>query len=138
MILSENIFFQFSLLLAMTVGVAVFIRAMKQPLIIAYILAGIVAGPMFFNLLHGTSELYDIFASFGIVLLLFVIGLHLDLKYLKRIGKVSLFAGLGQVIFTSVMGFFILLWLGFDTASSIYLSIAITFSSTIEIGRAHV
>ena len=133
MVLTESIFFQFSFLLAMTVSIAMLVRALKQPLIIAYIVAGIVAGPMFFNLLHGKSEIYEIFANFGIVLLLFVIGLHLDLKYLKKIGKVALFAGLGQVIFTSVMGFFILLGLGFDTASSIYLSIAVTFSSTIVI-----
>ena len=101
MILTENIFFQFSFLLAMTVGLAVLVRALKQPLIIAYILAGIVAGPMFFNLLHGENELYKIFANFGIVLLLFAIGLNLDFKYLKKIGKISFWAGLGQVIFTS-------------------------------------
>ncbi len=135
MILTENIFFQFSFLLAMTVGLAVLVRALKQPLIIAYILAGIVAGPMFFNLLHGENELYKIFANFGIVLLLFAIGLNLDFKYLKKIGKISFLAGLGQVVFTSVLGFFIISSLGFDIRSSIYLSIAITFSSTIVITK---
>jgi len=129
----ENIFFQFSFLLAMTVGVSILVRLLKQPLIIAYILVGIVAGPMFFNLLHSQAETYEIFAKFGIALLLFMIGLQLDFKHLKRIGKISLLAGFGQVIFTFIVGFFILLGLNFDIVSSIYFSIAITFSSTIVI-----
>jgi len=133
MILAENIFFQFSFLLAMTVTVAVFVRILKQPLIIAYILVGIVAGPMFFNMLHHGNETYEIFSNFGIVLLLFIIGLHLNFKHLKKIGKISFFAGTGQIFFTFIIGFLILSWLDFDLISSIYFSMSITFSSTIVI-----
>ncbi len=129
----DNIFFQISTLLAMTVTIAFFVRLMRQPLIIAYITAGIIAGPMFFNLLHGDQHTYEAFSQFGVVLLLFIIGLNLNFKHLKSIGKASFITGLGQVLFTSIVGLGILLALGFAFTSALYLSVAITFSSTIII-----
>lgn len=128
-----NIFLQISTLLALTVSIAFFVRLLKQPLIIAYIVAGIVAGPMFFNLIHGGRDLYDIFAQFGVVLLLFVIGLNLNFNHLKSIGRVSFITGFGQVIFTAVIGTLILLALGMSMMTSAYLAVAMTFSSTIII-----
>lgn len=129
----DNIFFQISILMAMTVTISFFIRLMRQPLIIAYITAGIIAGPMFFNLLHGDRQTYQAFAQFGVVLLLFIIGLNLNFRHLKSIGLASFISGIGQVLFTSIIGIFILSMLGFSFASSVYLAISITFSSTIII-----
>ena len=128
-----NIFLQISILLALTVSIAFLVRLLKQPLIIAYIVAGIIAGPMFFNLLHGGKELYDVFAQFGVVLLLFVIGLNLNFNHLKRIGRVSFITGVGQVVFTGVIGALLLLAMNMSVATSVYLAIAMTFSSTIII-----
>lgn len=129
----DNIFFQISTLLAITVTIAFFIRLMRQPLIIAYIVAGIIAGPMVFNLLNGDTQAYEAFAQFGVVLLLFIIGLNLNFKHLKSIGRTSLVAGLGQVVFTSVIGTLILLALNFSVPSAVFLAVSITFSSTIII-----
>lgn len=67
------------------------------------------------------------------ILLLFVIGLHLDLSHLREIGKVSFISGIGQVVFTVVFGSIILFWLDFPLVTSIFLAGAITFSSTIII-----
>lgn len=129
----DNIFFQISALLALTLSIAFFIRIMRQPLIIAYIIAGIIAGPMFFNLLHGDKHMYEAFAQFGVVLLLFIIGLNLNFKHLKSIGLASFITGIGQVLFTSIVGAILLLALDFSLISSIYLAVSITFSSTIII-----
>lgn len=129
----DNIFFQISILLALTLTIAFLVRIMRQPLIIAYILSGIIAGPMFFNLLHGDKFMYDAFAQFGVVLLLFIIGLNLNFKHLKSIGRVSFITGIGQVLFTSVVGVVILLLLDFSLISAIFLAVSITFSSTIII-----
>jgi Kef-type K+ transport system membrane component KefB len=129
----DSFFVQISTLLAVTVGAAFIIRLFRQPLIIAYIVAGIVCGPYILNLLHGDGHLYEVFAQFGVVLLLFIIGLNLNFNHLKSIGRTSLFTGLGQVIFTAGVGFLILLGLGVPTRSAMYLAIAITFSSTIII-----
>ena len=131
--MGENIFLQISALLAITAGIAFFIRLLRQPIIIAYIVAGVVAGPMFFNLLHADKSMYEAFAQFGVVLLLFIIGLNLNFNHLKSIGKASFITGVGQVAFTSIIGVIILLALDVRLMTAIYLAVAITFSSTIII-----
>ena len=129
----DNIFLQISALLALTVSIALVMRLLRQPLIVAYIVAGIVAGPLFLNFISGDQKIFSTFANFGVVLLLFVLGLNLNFNHIKRIGRVSVIAGLSQVIFTAVIGGLILLWLEFSFSSAAYLAIAITFSSTIII-----
>lgn len=128
-----NIFLQLSALLSVAVGVAFFTRLLKQPLIVAYIFAGIVCGPFILNLFHGNSHLYDTFAQLGIVLLLFIIGLNLNFHHLRSIGRISFITGLGQVLFTASLGMFLLLVIGTPVTAAAYLAVAITFSSTIII-----
>jgi len=129
----ENVFFQISILLAITTAFAIFARLLRQPLIIAYIIAGIFGGPLFLNLLSGDKSTYNIFAQFGVALLLFVIGINLNFRHLRSIGLVSLISGVTQVIFTASIGALILLLLNFSLTTSLYLGVAITFSSTIVI-----
>lgn len=127
----DNIFLQVSALLGITVSVAFFVRLLKQPLMIAYIIAGIVAGPLVLNFMHGDSHLFDAFSEFGIVLLLFVVGLSLNISHVKKIGKVSFSTGIIQFLFTSILGILILTALNFSLMSAVYIGIALTFSSTI-------
>lgn len=129
----DNLFIQTSLLLSIAVATAFIIRLLKQPLIVSYIFAGIICGPLLLNIIHGDSHFYETFSQFGVVLLLFIIGLNLNLNHLKSIGKVSLITGLGQVIFTAVFGTLILVFLNFNFKASLFLAIAMTFSSTIII-----
>ncbi len=129
----DNIFLQISILLGITVSIAFVIRLLRQPLMIAYIISGILAGPLFLNLLHGDSHLYEAFAEFGIVLLLFMVGLSLNFDHIKRIGKAAVVTGVGQIVFTGGIGFYIVYSLGFSVVSALYLGIAMTFSSTIVI-----
>lgn len=129
----DNLFVQISSLLAITVSIAFIVRLLRQPLIVAYIFAGIICGPFVLNLLHGDHEMYEMFAQFGMVLLLFIIGLNLNLGHLKSIGRVSLITGMGQIIFTAGIGIVILLAINTQIVSAIYLAVAITFSSTIII-----
>ena len=129
----DNIFIQISALLAITVSIAFITRMLRQPLIVAYIFAGIIAGPFILNLFSGDHEMYETFAQFGVVLLLFIIGLNLNFTHLKSIGKVSLITGLGQVIFTAGIGTVLLLAINTQVTAALYLAVAITFSSTIII-----
>lgn len=105
-------------------------RLLKQPLIIGYILSGILVGPFVLNLV-GNIESISTFADFGIAFLLFIVGLNLSPKIIKEVGMIAVLTGLGQVIFTSVIGYIIGIGLGFDSVTSIYIAIALTFSSTI-------
>jgi len=129
----DNIFIQISVLLGITVSVAFLMRVLRQPLLIAYLIAGIIAGPLFLNLLQSGGQTFDALAEFGVVLLLFVVGLSLNIQHIKSIGKVAVIAGLAQVIFTASLGFLILLAMKFPASSAIYLALALTFSSTIII-----
>jgi Kef-type K+ transport system membrane component KefB len=125
-------FAEMSLLLLVTALTAFIMHRIKQPLVIAYILAGIIAGPQFFNWLKSSHEL-EIFAEAGIVFLLFIVGIHLNPTVIKEVGKIALITGLGQILFTSAIGMAIALALGFATGQALYIAIALTFSSTIII-----
>ncbi|MDA1079278.1 MAG: cation:proton antiporter [bacterium] len=124
------VFFELALVLAVTVVLSFLLRALRQPLIIAYILAGILVGPSGLNLIQAYDFL-ELFSQFGITILLFIVGLHLSPSVIKEVGKVSSITGIGQVVFTSVLGFGILMLLKFSVLEATYLSLALTFSSTI-------
>lgn len=115
-----------------TVVITYIIRLFKQPLIIGYILSWIILWPYLLNFLaHG--EIFDTFSKIGISLLLFIVGIGLNAKTIKETWKVSLITWLGQVFFTSIIGFFIIKLLWFSNIEALYIAIAITFSSTIII-----
>lgn len=128
----ESSFVNVSMIILVALGVSAVMRLLRQPLIIGYIFTGILVGPYFFNLLQGNNAV-GTFSQLGVALLLFTVGLHLNPKVIKEVGKVSLITGIGQVVFTSVIGFFIANLLGFSLVASIYIAIALTFSSTIII-----
>jgi len=127
-----DLFIEIGLILIVTTILVAIMHIFKQPLIIAYILSGILLGPYFFNVVR-SEEMLVIFSQLGIALLLFIVGLGLNPKVLKEVGKISVITGLSQIAFTSIIGFFISKILGFSTMASIYIAIALTFSSTIII-----
>lgn len=129
--MTDNIFLNLSVLLAVTATVAFIVRLFRQPLVVAYLVAGVLVGPVAFNVLHDDGVLYRAFADLGVVLLLFVVGLSLNLRHLREIGRSAMMAGLGQFLFASLVGFLLLLLLPLPMPSRIYLAVAITFSSTI-------
>lgn len=128
----SEIFIQLSVILLVVLAVSFIMRFLKQPLIIAYIISGIIVGPFALDLLKN-HEFLAVFSELGVAFLLFMVGLHLSPKVIKEVGKISLIIGIGQVLFTAIFGFFICLWLNFDWLSSLYLAVALTFSSTIII-----
>lgn len=130
--MNPEIFVELSKILIVTVVIAGFMRLLKQPAIIGYILSGIIAGPFVFNIIDSTTTLTT-FSQIGIALLLFFVGLNLNPKVIKDVGKISLITGLGQVIFTTSIGFIISKSLGLSTIASLYVAIALAFSSTIII-----
>jgi len=119
-------------ILILATAVSIVMRLLKQPLIVGYIITGILAGPHFLNVFQSTEHI-DVFSKIGITTLLFIVGLHMNPKVIKEIGKVSLLTGIGQVLFTTLTGFALAIILGIERIAAIYISIALTFSSTIII-----
>ncbi|PIN89476.1 sodium:proton exchanger [Candidatus Pacearchaeota archaeon CG10_big_fil_rev_8_21_14_0_10_34_76] len=128
----ENIIFELGLIIGLATILVLIFKFVKQPPIIAYMITGILAGPLFFNFLHSTT-LFESFSHIAVALLLFIVGLNLDFRIMKNFGKVSFVVGIGQLLITAGLGFFLGRYLGFSDISAIYISIALAFSSTFVV-----
>lgn len=131
-LISESPFLEFSVILVLAALIGSIGQLLKQPLIVMFIALGIIVGPAFLDITQ-SKENIKLLAEIGIAVLLFIVGLKLDLRLIKSIGKIALLTGLGQVFFTSAIGFIIGLALGFSSLHSFYIAVALTFSSTIII-----
>ncbi len=127
-----TVFQQFAVLLLIAAALGLIAGWLKQPLILAYIVMGVAAGPALIGW-AAPAEALGLLAEFGVTLLLFAVGLKLDPRLVRHLGPVALATGLGQLGFTIVIGYAICLLLGYDWVTALYVSIALTFSSTIII-----
>jgi Kef-type K+ transport system membrane component KefB len=125
-----EVFVEIALLLFVATSFAFLMRLLRQPLVVGYILAGVFAGPYFLNILHANEHI-ELFSKIGITILLFIVGLSLNPRVIREVGKVSLVTGVGQVVFTSIIGFILAVFLGIERIAAFYIAIALTFSSTI-------
>lgn len=108
----DSPFYEFAAILILSAIVGAVMGNLKQPLIVAFIIVGILVGPSGLGLVHSMEEV-ELLAELGIAILLFVVGLKLDLHLVRTTGVVALITGLGQVVFTSFVGYIIALALGF-------------------------
>jgi Kef-type K+ transport system membrane component KefB len=127
-----SVYQEVTLLLIATAVLGLIALRLRQPVIVAYILIGIVAGPSVLDWVSA-HEPMQLLAEIGVTVLLFVVGLKLDIHLIRKLGKVALATGLGQLAFTIVLGFLIGLALDMGWLRSLYVAVALTFSSTIII-----
>jgi len=123
---------EIAILLLLAAAVGVLALRLRQPLILAYIVLGIIVSPGITGWVTA-HEPIDLLAQIGITVLLFVVGLKLDPHLVRNLGAVALATGLGQLFFTIVFGFMIVLAFGVDPLTALYVAVALTFSSTIII-----
>lgn len=128
----ESVFLELSYIIILTAILAGVAKLLKQPLIIAYIATGILVSPQVFDLVKSHDSIAT-FSQLGVAFLLFMVGLNLSPKAVKDVGKVSMITGIGQVVFTSLIGFVLARFFGFSVVEAIYIAVALTFSSTIVI-----
>lgn len=132
MFMFAEVFNQFAVVLLIAAGVGAVGLLLRQPLIVSFIAVGILVGPSVLDIVTAEKEM-DLLAQMGIAVLLFLVGLRLDVQHIRQMGSVALATGLGQVAFTSIIGFALCLMLGMDRVTSVYVAVALTFSSTIII-----
>ena len=128
----EGFFIEFAVVIVAATLMGFIFRKLKQPVLLAFIVTGIILGSSFLNMIT-YHELLNIFSEFGIAFLLFLVGINLDLRVFKEIGKTSVITGIGQIIFTTLIGLGLATFLRFSFLESMYIAIALTFSSTIII-----
>jgi Kef-type K+ transport system membrane component KefB len=119
------------LIVVVSAVLAVLARTIKMPTIVVYIFAGLLLGPITGWLT--VDHTIEIISEVGIALLLFLVGLELSLDKIRDVGKVAVAAGIGQVVFTALGGYAIAWALGFTVMEGIFISVALTFSSTVVV-----
>lgn len=125
-------FEEVALLLVMAAGIGLLGTLARQPLIVSFIVVGLIAGPSALDVVRSDEQI-GLLSELGIAVLLFLVGIKLDVKLIRSLGVVSVTTGLGQVIFTAFFGYLIGLGLGLGHITSLYVAVALTFSSTIII-----
>jgi Kef-type K+ transport system membrane component KefB len=114
---------------------ALLAKALRQPLLLAYLVAGIVLGPKIgFGLIKDEASI-TLISEIGLILLLFIIGLEIDLKKLLSAGRTLIVSGLSQFLICVALGigFFVLMGftLGGGRFDALYLAVAMALSSTM-------
>jgi Kef-type K+ transport system membrane component KefB len=129
---TANTFYEIASLILLAAGVGFVGLLLRQPLVVAFIAVGVLAGPDMLGIVHSV-EAIGLLSQIAIAVLLFLVGLKLDLTLVRNLGAVAVATGLGQVTFTAFFGFLICLALGLDWLTALYVAVALTFSSTIII-----
>jgi len=105
-------------------------RWARQPLLLAYIAAGIVIGPVGFGFITETESIQTL-AELGLAFLLFIVGLEIDLRKLLQSGKVASVTTVVQVAGSALLGWGAARLLGYHGLPALYLGAAVAFSSTM-------
>jgi Kef-type K+ transport system membrane component KefB/voltage-gated potassium channel Kch len=124
------LFSEIALALVLAVVFGFIAHSLKQPPIIGFILAGIAVG-VFASPELATVDVIEGLAPIGVALLLFLVGLEMNMKDLRNVGWPSLIGGIAQVVVTFGIGYLIISTLGFAALPAAYLAIAMALSSTI-------
>ena len=127
-----NVFTALSVIIVIASLMALIMRLIRQPLIIGYILTGVIVGPFAFHVLKSASTI-ETFSNIGIALLLFIIGLGLNPRVIKEVGKIAGLVGVVEVFLISIAGWLVGRLVGLDSRQSVFLGVALSFSSTIII-----
>jgi Kef-type K+ transport system membrane component KefB len=130
--LHASLFYELTALLVLAAAIGLVGQLLRQPLIVSFIVCGILAGPSALGIVQSPENI-DLLAELGVAVLLFLIGLKLDLKLIRGSGSVALAAGLGQVLVTTLIGYALAGMFGLGVVTSFYVAVALTFSSTIII-----
>ncbi|HEY5806213.1 MAG TPA: cation:proton antiporter, partial [Candidatus Saccharimonadales bacterium] len=128
--MEQSIFYQLSLVLALAAGISLLARMFRQPPIIGYIISGFVVGPALLNVVHA-EEAFNSFSQIGIALLLFMIGLGLNVAVIKSVGRPVVLTFLCIVLGLGPAGYGVAQLLGFNVTESLLIATSLLFSSTI-------
>ncbi|MBC7707815.1 cation:proton antiporter, partial [Polaromonas sp.] len=133
--MDHTIFYQLSLVMAVAAGLLLVAKLLRQPAVIAYIVAGFVVGPSLLNSISDRAA-FDSFSEIGIALLLFIIGLGLNVGIVKTTGKPALLSFLGIVAGVGALGYGAANLLGSTNTESLIIATCLLFSSTIVVIKA--
>jgi CPA2 family monovalent cation:H+ antiporter-2 len=132
----EQILQDFAVIMIIASVMTLIFYRLKQPIVIGFIVAGIIIGPHTppFSLIHNTDVL-NLFAEMGVILLLFTVGMEFPIQKLKRIGRKAIIIATSEALGTLAIGFFTAQALGLGFYDSLFIALAISVTSTVIVMR---
>jgi CPA2 family monovalent cation:H+ antiporter-2 len=129
---SDFIVQDFAVIMIIAAIMLIITYKLKQPMVIGYILAGMVIGPYTppFTLIQSV-ETVNVFAELGIIMLLFVIGTEFPIAKLKSVSRTAIIVGIPESLGTLIIVFFIAQTLGFSFFDSVFIALAMSITSTV-------
>jgi CPA2 family monovalent cation:H+ antiporter-2 len=126
----------FAIIMILASVMALISYKLKQPLVIGYIIAGIIIGPHTppFSLIWHL-DILNLFAEIGIILLLFVVGMEFPIEKLRSIGKKASIIAMAEALGTFAVGFIVAQYLHYSVYNSLFLALAISVTSTVIVMR---
>ncbi len=128
----HSAFTELSLVILLATAVSLLMKFLRQPLILGYILTGLLVGPSVLGLIDST-ETFEAYSKLGIALLLFIIGLGMNVSELKKLGKVVFLITGASLLTVGTLGFTASSLMGFTRTEATIIGLALFFSSTIII-----
>ena len=116
----ESVFIQLGVVTIASAALGIVARLLKQPILLAYIAAGILLGSGGYHILPASAQTQDI-AKIGIIFLLFLVGLELNVEQVKRLGRVVVGTGLIQMLISFAAAFV--------TATALATAVPLRFTS---------
>ena len=130
----EQQFAQFVLLLGVAVAIVVFFQRLHVPTSLGYLLVGVVVGPYTMGPVVDSQPVHAL-AEFGIVFLLFTIGLNFSLPQIHALRHVLLGLGTGQIVFSTVLVALVAWLAGVPPAAAFVIGAVFAQSSTTVISK---
>lgn len=128
----DSIFVQLAIVLTLCSFLGLIVLKLKLPLVVGYLVAGVILSAFMPGDLH-SMPVFKFLPELGIALILFLIGLELDLREIKALGMPIIVGSLSQILISTFAGFAIAGFLGFSQVESLYMGLGLAFSSTIVI-----
>ncbi|MFL6308784.1 MAG: cation:proton antiporter [Nitrososphaera sp.] len=135
-IVATQVIQDFAIIMVVASVMALISYRLKQPMVIGYIVAGIIIGPHtppFSFILH--PEILNLLAEMGIVLLLFVVGLEYPIAKLRSVGRKALVIAFSEAFGTFGLGFIVGQAIGMSVFDSLFIALAISVTSTVVLSR---
>ena len=135
-LISTQVVQDFAIIMVVASVMALVSYRLKQPMVIGYIVAGMIIGPYtppFSFILH--PEILNLLAEIGIVLLLFVVGLEYPIAKLRSVGRKALIIAFSEAFGTFALGFAVGQVIGMTLFDSLFIALAISVTSTVVLSR---
>ena len=127
--MGQTFLIEFGIILIVASALGIIAKVFRQPLILAYLAAGVLIGPLAFGVVKD-QQIIETFATIGIIFLLFLIGLELNPKKLLEVGLSATIIGLGQIFLSGLVYYIIASLFGLSGIGGFYLALAFSFCST--------